>query len=510
MLTCQSEQPDVLQAAACCREVRRALESALGLTLNIASHEGRWQRSSDEPGPGLRPLHPEDSDVDEWLSSHGQTEEPLLGRPASQGFCLAIPVQRIVGAPVVLWANIDGHDQDYVRRFAGYVWSHLVQRHEQADLAEQLDVFAEQVTTDFEELCWLRSLTEHLDLCDVQTDTQSVAAAVLPSLRQVIKAENVLLLPLSAPASDVRSQDDRNLSKLVQTLAPQAGDYPTVWNRQPDGAFLADVANVRNCMLVKVGKPAHPVGWLLAVNKVPPTVSRTFNSPSGFDLNDYEFGTREASLFHAAAVMLATHARNVALFREKEKLLVGVIQAMINAIDAKDAYTCGHSDRVARIAKRLAEELRVAPAECERVYLAGLLHDIGKIGVPDDILRKPGGLTDEEFEQIKKHPEIGHSILKHVDQLSDLLPGVLHHHESIDGHGYPHALAGDQIPLLGRILAVADSFDAMTSSRPYRQAMDFAKAEAILRGGAGSQWDAAIVEAFFSALDDIKVICQTP
>ena len=510
MSTCQSDQQSIHESAACCRDLQKVLESALGLPMSISCQDGLWWRCTDDAGSGLKLLGLESPEFGDWLNLHCPAQVPFVGQLESQGPFLAIPVQRIVGAPVVLWANIDGHDQDYVRRFAGYVWSHLVQRHEQADLAEQLDVFAEQVTTDFEELCWLRSLTEHLDLCDVQTDTQSVAAAVLPSLRQVIKAENVLLLPLSAPASDVRSQDDRNLSKLVQALAPQAGDYPTVWNRQPDGPFLADVANVRNCMLVKVGKPAHPVGWLLAVNKVPPTVSRTFNSPSGFDLNDYEFGTREASLFHAAAVMLATHARNVALFREKEKLLVGVIQAMINAIDAKDAYTCGHSDRVARIAKRLAEELRVAPAECERVYLAGLLHDIGKIGVPDDILRKPGGLTDEEFEQIKKHPEIGHSILKHVDQLSDLLPGVLHHHESIDGHGYPYALTGDQIPLLGRILAVADAFDAMTSNRPYRQAMDFAKAEAILRGGAGSQWDAAIVEAFFSALDDIKVICQTP
>jgi HD-GYP domain-containing protein (c-di-GMP phosphodiesterase class II) len=139
--------------------------------------------------------------------------------------------------------------------------------------------------------------------------------------------------------------------------------------------------------------------------------------------------------------------------------------------------------------------------------MAGLLHDIGKIGVPDYVLGKPDRLTDEEFAQIKRHPEIGCAILKHLKQLHFVLPGVLHHHESFDGRGYPHGLAGDSIPLLGRIIAVADAYDAMTSDRPYRSGMPTEKAEAILRSGAGKQWDPRMIEAFFQEIDEAHQIC---
>ena len=137
-----------------------------------------------------------------------------------------------------------------------------------------------------------------------------------------------------------------------------------------------------------------------------------------------------------------------------ELLLIGVIRTLVNAIDAKDAYTCGHSDRVARIAMRLAAELGLDHQSCLQVYMTGLLHDIGKIGVPDAILCKPGKLTDEEFAIVKRHPAIGYQILKHLEQLSYVLPGVLHHHEAVTGTGYPLGLAGESIPLAARILAV--------------------------------------------------------
>ena len=181
---------------------------------------------------------------------------------------------------------------------------------------------------------------------------------------------------------------------------------------------------------------------------------------------------------------------------------------MINSIDAKDAYTRGHSDRVAAMARLLAEKLGLDPQTQHHVYMAGLLHDIGKIGVPDSILSKPSHLNDEEFSIVARHPEIGYSILKHLKQLDFVLPGVLHHHECIDGSGYPHGLAGDEIPLMGRILAVADAYDAMTSTRPYRDGMPRAKAEAILRAGAGEQWDSRIIDTFMQCADEVYGICQ--
>ena len=148
-----------------------------------------------------------------------------------------------------------------------------------------------------------------------------------------------------------------------------------------------------------------------------------------------------------------------------------MVRALTSAIDAKDPYTCGHSDRVARVAVRLAEELGCDRKLIDTIYLSGLLHDVGKIGIDDNVLRKPGKLTDGEYEHIKtpRRDRLPHP--GDIKQLDEVLPVVLHHHEQWDGRGYPQGLAGKEIPLLARIVAVADSFDAMASDRPYRQGM---------------------------------------
>jgi HD-GYP domain-containing protein (c-di-GMP phosphodiesterase class II) len=224
---------------------------------------------------------------------------------------------------------------------------------------------------------------------------------------------------------------------------------------------------VRNCILTRLAKGSRQFGWLVALNKQPPETAEPARAPVAAGLlSDWEFGTLEAGLLNAAAIMLATHANNNDSFRQIEQLLVGVIRALVNAIDARDAYTFGHSDRVASMAKRIGRQMGLSTVEQDRIYMAGLLHDVGKIGVPDHVLGKPGKLTEEEFALIKRHPEIGFSILRHLQQLHSVLPGVMHHHESFDGSGYPHRLAGMDIPLLARILAVADAYDAMTSTRP--------------------------------------------
>ncbi len=144
----------------------------------------------------------------------------------------------------------------------------------------------------------------------------------------------------------------------------------------------------------------------------------------------------------------------------------------------------------------------------ETIHLAGLLHDIGKIGIDDGVLRKPGKLTPAEFEHIQTHVRIGHNILVDLKQLDKVLPVVLHHHESWDGNGYPDGLAGEQIPYLARIVAVCDAFDAMKSDRPYRQGMDDDKLDAIIRTGAGKQWDPQVVAAFFRVREEIRSIVQ--
>jgi HD-GYP domain-containing protein (c-di-GMP phosphodiesterase class II) len=401
--------------------------------------------------------------------------------------------------------------------------SHELAIQELEELRRGTEAYAEQVSRDFEELTWLRYLSEQLDACDAASPLGQVAETVLVELRSVIGAEAVVLVgselgttPLEPGRIDecriialagCLIVDDAACRRLIEPLQAAAADCPLIRNRIPRESIPSGCTGLHSYMAVPVIRQDALYGWLVALNRN----QRAAGLVAGEGIRallpgEDEFGTEEAGLLHAAARALASHARNAQLFREKELLLIGVMRALINAIDAKDTYTWGHSDRVALMAKRLGEELQLDYLQCERLYTAGLLHDVGKIGIPDSILQKAGPLTDEEFKEIKKHPEIGYAILQHLQQLSYVLPGVLHHHESWDGRGYPHGLQGEKIPLFGRILAVVDTYDAMTSCRPYRTAMPHDVARSKLIAGAGQQWDARIVAAFLDCADDIKRI----
>ena len=189
-----------------------------------------------------------------------------------------------------------------------------------------------------------------------------------------------------------------------------------------------------------------------------------------------------------------------------QQLQRGIYQSLLglaNALEAKDVYTRGHSERVGASARRLAIALALPAAEVEIVARAGLLHDIGKIGVPEAVLRKPGPLTREEWALMRRHPVIGAQIVAPFEFFTAGATVIRHHHERIDGSGYPDGLAGDAIPVGARIVAVADVYDALTSDRPYRAAMTRDETLAVLRDQAGRGLDAAIVDAFI-ALGDLE------
>ena len=207
--------------------------------------------------------------------------------------------------------------------------------------------------------------------------------------------------------------------------------------------------------------------------------------------------------------MLGVHCSNRDLYRQQDEFLASVVRALTSAIDAKDPYTCGHSDRVAR-RHALAQQLGCDTQFLATIYMAGLLHDIGKIGIDDAVLRKSGRLTEVEFEHIKQHPALGYKILADIKQFSEVLPAVLHHHEQWDGNGYPCKLSGEQIPFMARIVSVADAYDAMTSDRPYRPGMVEANMKHIFQQGAGQQWDAEVVAAFFAIYDDLRAMVEQP
>ncbi|MCZ6835253.1 MAG: HD-GYP domain-containing protein [Planctomycetota bacterium] len=214
--------------------------------------------------------------------------------------------------------------------------------------------------------------------------------------------------------------------------------------------------------------------------------------------DDPDASSVDIQLMDTTSDFLGVFHQNSARFEVQRSQYMGTVRALSSSIDAKDPYTRGHSDRVAHLAAELAKVRNMSSEQVEEVYITGLLHDVGKIGVPETTLCKAGSLTKEEFDQIKQHPVIGYEILKDIPLMSDLLPGVLHHHERWDGNGYPHGLKGESIPLLGRLLAVADAFDAMSSDRSYRARMPREKVISILRDGAGTQWDADMVSQFLT------------
>ena len=200
------------------------------------------------------------------------------------------------------------------------------------------------------------------------------------------------------------------------------------------------------------------------------------------------------------------HAETLAMLdaladdRAGEQLEAALLLA--ETLDLRDVATARHSETVGRYAERIADELGLAPDQVERMRVAGVLHDIGKLGISDAVLLKPGGLELSEWEEIRRHPEMGARILEHAN-LRDVATWVLAHHERIDGRGYPHGLSGERIPLEGRILAVADAYEAMTADRPYRRALAEAEARAELVRGAGTQFDADVVAAFLRVLDSL-------
>jgi len=180
-----------------------------------------------------------------------------------------------------------------------------------------------------------------------------------------------------------------------------------------------------------------------------------------------------------------------------------MVMALSGALDARDKYTAGHSRRVMEYAVGIAKHLKLPERDVGRLKISALLHDIGKIGVSDTVLHKESGLSDKEFAVIKKHPEIGANILKAVGAFKDLVPVVYHHHERFDGIGYPQGIYGEQIPLYARIIAIADSFDAMTSTRPYRKALRIENALLEIELNGGKQFDPSISNIFIDRFGDI-------
>lgn len=251
----------------------------------------------------------------------------------------------------------------------------------------------------------------------------------------------------------------------------------------PQWGEAAKIFGIFNAVVVPLNPGGHAQGALIAWNK-----------------KKGEFTSGDLKLLSTIAAQTGGVMESAFLYQRLQETFRGVIRAMAVAVDAKSRWTAGHSIRVTRYAVELAQAIKLPESEIEKVNLSGLLHDLGKIGIPDAILDKPAKLSEEEWKVMKQHPIIGYEMLKDIWQFrGDILDGVLYHHERVDGKGYPFGLKGEGIPFMGRLLAIADGFDAMTSDRPYRAGMSKEKALEVLTEFAGTQWDKELVKAFVDA-----------
>ncbi len=275
--------------------------------------------------------------------------------------------------------------------------------------------------------------------------------------------------------------DERDRMKIATWVA--INEEPLLIDRvSPVQAFLGklDRKNVRSSITFPLKTPKRLIGVL--------HLNRAQDSPS--------FSNIDLEIINVLASQASISIDNVKGYDKMQEQYLQTMRAFASAVEAKDSYTRGHSEKVMELAVLLARRMGLESDELEVVRFAGLLHDIGKIGVPEQILNKPGRLTPAEFEEIKKHPQAGFNIISDVASMKPLLPLIRHHHETFNGKGYPEGLAGGEIPLGARILSVTDSYDAMTSNRVYRRALNREGALAVIDKEAGRQFDPDIARLF--------------
>jgi HD-GYP domain-containing protein (c-di-GMP phosphodiesterase class II) len=361
---------------------------------------------------------------------------------------------------------------------------------------EQVELVSTELAQTYEEMMLLHKMTTNMKLTESDCNFLQVAC---DSLTELVNVEGIAILIEKGAESEKRlvvsagagviKLDQRWADILLSRLETEvATGKDALLDSDVYSPFRHDWPKwVRSIMAVPLYRKDRLIGMMVAANR----------------LNKPDFDSIDVKLFTSVASECAVFIENGRLFTDLKELFIGSLKALTSSIDAKDQYTRGHSERVAFISRWIAEKMAAQNAlhqeQVHRIYLAGLLHDVGKIGISEAVLRKSGSLTDLEKKQIQAHPTIGAGILSEIKQMRDIIPGVLCHHERYDGKGYPDGLRGDDIPLIGRIVMIADSFDAMTSKRTYREAMSIDAALSEIRDKLGLQFDPEIGKLFIES-----------
>lgn len=419
------------------------------------------------------------------------------------------PSQQPAGSAPPSRGGTDGHPSD--AQYLGEMLRLVAQDFQTAVRTdEQIEMIGTELARVYEELVLLHKVgtnmrvtesdTNFLQLaCDSLTDIVLVEGIAI-LLERYIEGERKLVIAAGSGLIDI---DERMAAVLHSRLIDEvAKGREALLDSEVDAPFkFRWPENIRNIIAVplctkeksdsglshRARSDVAVIGLMVAVNRI----------------DKQDFDSTDIKLFTSVASGCAVFIDNGRLFRDLKELFVGSLKALTSSIDAKDQYTRGHSERVALIsrwiAERMAERQPLDEEQIHKIYLAGLLHDIGKIGIDEQVLRKNGKLTPQERECIQRHPSIGASILRGIKQMRDIVPGVLCHHERMDGAGYPDGLRGDEIPLTGKIVGLADSFDAMTSRRVYRDALSIEHAIEEIRRGLGTQFDETVGTVFLES-----------
>jgi HD-GYP domain-containing protein (c-di-GMP phosphodiesterase class II) len=354
----------------------------------------------------------------------------------------------------------------------------LVQRVGQ--LVEENSGFANEVLQNYEQLNLIFELTQQIAHV---TDARVIEKLLLQRIGRLLQSHTLLLVT------------DRDECRVYDPAGRAAGSAPALALALPSGVRAA-VEHVRRTRQVRVavadGRQIIAGPLMRLDSQVDVVVAERASGA---------FSSGDMLLVESMLSFGGQIISNTELHERLRRMSLEVTRAMVAAIDKKDHYTSGHSERGGFLTRITAQALGISPAEQQTMEWAGLLHDIGKIGIPEEILCKPGKLTPEEFEVVKRHPTMGYEILKPIASFEVVLDGVLYHHEYPDGSGYPRGLRGDEIPLVARIIHVVDTFDALTSTRAYRNAFSIEKALEIIRSERGVRIDPRSAEAFFAAFE---------
>lgn len=345
------------------------------------------------------------------------------------------------------------------------------------------------------------SLLSHLgQILNSTLDHQEVRKRAIEAATQLMKAEAGSLLLLDEKGKHLffevaLGDKGERIKKIVLDIdkgiagwVAQKGEPLRVNHPEKDPRFFKEIDDrigfkTRNLLCVPVRVKDRILGVLEAINK-----------KDGKDFNE-----EDLSLFASLANQVAIALDNARLYQEMEEMFFQTAESLAEAIEKRDPYTGGHTRRVTQYSLAAAKYLSLNPEEVRVLKMASVLHDIGKIGIDDHILRKPTLLDPHEVDLIRKHPQMGAEIIGHIKQLKEIIPGVQYHHEHMNGKGYPEGLIGEGIPMIARIIAVADTYDAITTDRPYRKALSKEIAVSELKKGSGTQFDWKVVEAFLQA-----------